>query len=89
MFNRLKKELLQPKLYQETLGEFWNDAHISAQMLKAHLNPTLDSASRALSFIERSANWIKTILPPKQYLRLLDIGCGPGQSLRVVVARWQ
>ncbi len=78
MFNSLREKLMQPTLYEATKGEFWNDEYISAQMLKAHLSPNLDSASRKMSFIERSAGWIKTVMPPDQYPHLLDIGCGPG-----------
>lgn len=78
MFHILKKELALPAIYEETKGEFWNDNHISMQMLKAHLNPSIDSASRNLQFIESSVKWIKTTMPAEQYPHLLDIGCGPG-----------
>lgn len=47
-------------------------------MLKAHLNPDLESATRKLDFLEQSANWISDTLPPSSYKRLLDLGCGPG-----------
>lgn len=71
--------------YQEkpapfTPGEplFWNDPHISAQMLKAHLNPNHDLASRRPETIDRTVSWlIETIhLQPGDHL--LDLGCGPG-----------
>ncbi|MCB1660659.1 MAG: hypothetical protein KDI39_20765, partial [Pseudomonadales bacterium] len=32
---------------------FWNDPHISSQMLKAHLNPDIDAASRKPETIDR------------------------------------
>ena len=38
--------------------EFWNDEYISEQMLKAHLDPEFDGASRKLDFIEKSVAWI-------------------------------
>ena len=35
-----------------TEGEFWNDEHISMQMLKAHLNPEFDGASFCGKYIQ-------------------------------------
>ena len=57
---------------------FWDDEHISLQMLNAHLNPNYDGASRKLEFIEKSVDWISKILPSEHYPSVLDIGCGPG-----------
>ena len=37
MLNKIIQSLEKPLLYQKTAGEFWNDEHISKQMLKAHL----------------------------------------------------
>ena len=78
MFNKLNQALSRPKLYKQTQEDFWNEPHISAQMLKAHLDPHNDGASRSHDFIERSASWIANTLSPLYYPRLLDIGCGPG-----------
>lgn len=47
-------------------------------MLKAHLNPEFEGASRKLTFIEESVAWIKDIVSPMKYPLLLDVGCGPG-----------
>ena len=64
--------------YKETEVAFWDDDYISKQMLKAHLNPDFNGASRKLDFIEKSVSWIKQILPSQSYPSLLDVGCGPG-----------
>ena len=82
----MKENLMQlvkkPKL--ETVNKnsayqaLWNDEHISKGMLEAHLSPTLDAASRNHSFIEQSIRWITQLVPPSQYGKLLDLGCGPG-----------
>lgn len=72
------KILELPALYQETETAFWDDDHISKQMLKAHLDPDFDGASRRLAFINRSAAWISRMIPPQSYPALLDVGCGPG-----------
>ena len=47
-------------------------------MLKAHLNPEFNGASRKLDFINKSADWITRIVRPSEFNELLDIGCGPG-----------
>ena len=43
-----------------TPGEamFWNDPHISAQMLKAHLDPNTDAASRRPETIDAEVAWL-------------------------------
>lgn len=78
MTENIMKALEKPMIYTKSKSEFWNDEHISKQMLKAHLDPEFDGASRKLSFIRKSAEWMKEIVPPSSGPRLLDIGCGPG-----------
>ncbi|MFD2306181.1 class I SAM-dependent methyltransferase [Enterococcus termitis] len=70
--------LNKPKVYEKTEALFWEDEYISKQMLRNHLTPDFDGASRNMSFINQSVQWIKTILPPVENEALLDIGCGPG-----------
>jgi SAM-dependent methyltransferase len=71
---------LQQKPEPFTPGEilFWDDPHISSQMLEAHLNPDLDAASRRPETIDRSVKWLIEILGLKSGASLLDLGCGPG-----------
>lgn len=78
MFEHLKTWLNKPPLYFPSSHLFWNDEHISKGMLKAHLDPALDSASRTLGFIKKSVKWITDIAPVQDYPSLLDLGCGPG-----------
>lgn len=78
MNSNMIKALAKPPLFTKSKVEFWNDKHISKQMLKAHLNPEFDGASRRLDFIEKSVAWIKELVPPSGYPCLLDVGCGPG-----------
>lgn len=63
-----------------TPGEplFWDDPHISAQMLEAHLNPHTDQASRRPETIDASVAWIIAELGLKPGGSVLDLGCGPG-----------
>jgi hypothetical protein len=47
---------LQQKPEPFTPGEalFWDDPHISSQMLAVHLNPAMEAASRRPETIDRS-----------------------------------
>lgn len=78
MLTELTPLFKKPPLYTKTEIPFWDDEHISLQMLNAHLNPNYDGASRKLEFIEKSVDWISKILPSEHYPSVLDIGCGPG-----------
>ena len=60
----------------ETL--FWDDPHISSQMLKVHLDPNTEAASRRLETIDRSVKWLIETLGLKPGDSVLDLGCGPG-----------
>lgn len=68
----------RPALYAPSSAPFWDDEHISASMLAAHLDPDSDGASRRHRFIEASVRWIVRRFPPQPGARLLDLGCGPG-----------
>ena len=61
-----------------TTPEFWDDPHISAQMLAAHLNPAWDAASRRHDFIDHSVAWLLGELRLEPGAHVLDLGCGPG-----------
>ncbi len=72
-----------------TPGEplFWDDPHISAQMLAAHLDPTTDWASRRPETIERSVTWLVDTLGLRPGAQILDLGCEPG-LYATRLARW-
>ena len=71
---------LQQKPAPFTPGEalFWDDPHISSQMLEAHLNPDVGAASRQPVTIDRSVKWMIETLGLKPGDSILDLGCGPG-----------
>lgn len=71
---------LQRKPAPFTRGEalFWDDPHISSQMLDVHLNPEIDAASRRPETIDRSVRWLMETLGLKTGDPILDLGCGPG-----------
>ena len=76
MYNDLADYLRRPAIYERTAEKFWTDPYIAAQMLKAHLDPSTDAASRKPEFINRCADWVASLLP--KGAEILDIGCGPG-----------
>ncbi|QIQ21266.1 class I SAM-dependent methyltransferase [Zophobihabitans entericus] len=78
MYSKIIQQLYLPEIYTQSDINFWNEEHISKQLLTAHLDPDFEGASRHPEFIKDSVQWIKSILPPKDYPELLDIGCGPG-----------
>jgi SAM-dependent methyltransferase len=71
---------LQEKPKPFTPGEplFWDDPHISTQMLAAHLNPDNDLASRRLHTIQKSVDWVIASLGLQAGDSIVDLGCGPG-----------
>jgi SAM-dependent methyltransferase len=71
---------LQQKPEPFTPGDplFWNDPHISSQMLQFHLNPNVEAASRRPETIDRSVVWLMEALSLKVGDSVLDLGCGPG-----------
>lgn len=68
----------RPPLYEKGTSFMWTDEHISAQILKIHLDPDIDLGSRKQSTILRTARWILDQKPGKDHLNILDLGCGPG-----------
>jgi len=75
------KEILnytkKPALYEKGTAVMWTDEHISKQLLEIHLNPDVDLASRKKATIEKTIDWIFTLVEGKE-LKILDLGCGPG-----------
>jgi SAM-dependent methyltransferase len=78
MIDSLFEYLKRPPVYTKSDSKFWDDEYISSQMLKAHLDPEFDGASRKHEFIDKSVEWIYRAVPPDKYGKLLDLGCGPG-----------
>lgn len=78
MNEKLSSYFVKPEIYKESTAKFWDDEHISKGMLKAHLDPEFEGATRRHSFVDKSVEWIAEFAPPDKYPKLLDLGCGPG-----------
>jgi len=78
--NLAELQQLQQRPAPFTPGEplFWNDPHISKQMLASHLNSHTDGASRRPETIDRSVAWLVEALDLHPDDAVLDLGCGPG-----------
>jgi SAM-dependent methyltransferase len=73
------RELQQPPA-PFTPGEplFWDDPHISAQMLAFHLDENIEAASRGPKTIDRAVAWLAATLELQPGDAVIDLGCGPG-----------
>lgn len=78
MFDKIYELLQKPAPYAPHPSAFWDDDHISEEMLKSHLDAEQDGATYDHAFVQRSVDWIAQTAPPEQYPDLLDLGCGPG-----------
>lgn len=66
----------KPALFEKTACSIWTDPYIQRQMLKEHLDPSSDGASRKQESVMKIADFV--ISHSKPAGRLLDLGCGPG-----------
>ena len=67
----------KPALFENGTSVMWTDPYISSQLLKCHIDPNTDMASRTDQKIELLVNWILSITS-KKHMQILDLGCGPG-----------
>jgi SAM-dependent methyltransferase len=79
MFEEVEKITTRPKPFEfYTASDLWTDEHTSKQMLKYHLNKSIDLSSRNKSFIDRSEEWIASHFQVDTNTEIADFGCGPG-----------
>lgn len=76
IINEVVKLSTRPNLFEKGTGNIWTENYIAKQMLSAHLDPKFDGASRNRKTIDRSIDFLSTII--KNNSTILDLGCGPG-----------
>jgi SAM-dependent methyltransferase len=76
--NKLIKLSKKPSLYEPGDAMMWTDPYLSKQLLKVHLDPQLDSATRKPESIRKTLNFIKSYCKDPG-MHILDMGCGPGK----------
>lgn len=74
----LSRAAVRPALYEPGEPKFWDDPHISKSMLKAHLDPNHDAASRRPEAIDAIVKNLLDIGVVEPGMKVLDLGCGPG-----------
>jgi SAM-dependent methyltransferase len=76
----------RPDPFEPGAPRFWDDPHISEQMLAVHLDAQSDAASRRPHIIDREVAWMVIALELQEGQRVLDLGCGPGHYARRLAA---
>lgn len=74
----LKNCLSRPEIFTKSTAKFWDDQHISGQMLKFHLNPEVEAASKTKATIEAETDLIIKLTELDSTKSVIDLGCGPG-----------
>lgn len=75
----LSKVIERPELFSHgDRQNFWDDEHISKNMLEAHLMRDSDAGSRKYETIKNICKWIVETLELEKGMKLIDLGCGPG-----------
>ena len=66
----------KPVLFEKSAHNIWTDPYIQQQILKDHLDPQSDGASRKQESVLKIVDFILQHTKPQSHL--LDLGCGPG-----------
>lgn len=78
----LKNFIAQPKQFEKGEEKFWDDPHISMQMLNFHLNPNVEAASKTIATIQAESSFIINKAKMNYEKTVLDLGCGPGLYIK-------
>jgi ubiquinone/menaquinone biosynthesis C-methylase UbiE len=83
-WDELLKALKRPMLDAPSTKPFWDDPYIASQMMKFHLDPNVEAASKRHAVIDAECAFLAKALNLKSGMTLVDLGCGPGLYLE----RW-
>jgi 2-polyprenyl-3-methyl-5-hydroxy-6-metoxy-1,4-benzoquinol methylase len=79
LFQELELIHARPAPFEFYTAEIlWTNEHTANQMLRYHLNESIEAASRNSKFIDRSVEWISSHFNVAQHPEIADFGCGPG-----------
>ena len=79
LFARLVEINQRPQPFaRDTVEQLWTDPHRAEQMLRSHLDGSVDVSSRRTAFIEKSVRWISDTFELAPGKAVADLGCGPG-----------
>lgn len=79
LFEELEGIVERPAPFEGYTAEYlWTNEHTSKQMLKHHLDDSVDISSRRSAFIDESVEWIASRFSIDNGTRIADMGCGPG-----------
>jgi SAM-dependent methyltransferase len=79
LFEELQQINKRPEPFEcYTAQEFWDDEHISKQILGLHLDGANDLATRNREFRDRSIKWILSRFNVGNGTSICDFGSGPG-----------
>lgn len=81
-FRAFQNSIARPEIFAKSTTQFWDDEHISAQMLAFHLNPEVEAASKTMNTIEAETEFIIHLTEMGKGQTVLDLGCGPGLYVR-------
>lgn len=86
MLTDLDRATARPTLFQPSDAPFWDDPHIAVGLLDAHLDDTVEAASRPGATIRTTVDsWVAEGLAGPG-TRVLDLGCGPGRVAELLAA---
>lgn len=78
VIDRILAATARPEPFQPSDAPFWDDPHISAELLALHFDESVEAASRSAPIIEATVDRLMAdVLAPGS--RVLDLGCGPGR----------
>ena len=73
------------ELYETGNANIWSNSYVREQLLKAHLNPDSDAASRKPKTITATVDWV--LKNQSGTGSIIDLGCGPGLYTQEFAAR--
>jgi SAM-dependent methyltransferase len=84
VIEQIAAQAARPTPFQRSDAPFWDDPHISAQLLTLHFDDSVEAASRSAAAISAAVARLSALVPPGA--RVLDLGCGPGRYAELLAA---